>query len=186
MFSAIRSGKADVATDHIAEVQKDGIKLKSGKFLAADTIITATGLKIALFGNAVVSVDGEKIKTGDKYIWKGFMLNGVPNLALSFGYTNISWSLGSDVTARHVCKLINKMDREGNTFVTPTATPKQQLKPLPFTNLTSNYLQRSGSIMPNQGGVGPWKSKQNWFKDWLAVTFDQLNDPTLIYRRSKA
>jgi monooxygenase len=83
MFAAIRSGKAGIETGHIETVTKDGIKLKSGKFLPADVIIPATGLRVALFGTAEVKVDGQPIKVGEKYIWKGFMLQDVPNFFLS-------------------------------------------------------------------------------------------------------
>src|SRR5690606_37662785 len=44
LFKALREKKASVVTDHIETVTKTGVKLKSGKLLPADVIITATGL----------------------------------------------------------------------------------------------------------------------------------------------
>jgi monooxygenase len=102
----------------------------------------------------------------------------------SFGYTNISWSLGSDVTARHVSKLIKKMDRDGVDYVYVHPAPGQKLEPRKLTNLTSNYLKRAEKNMPKQGGTGPWYQKENWFLDTAAVTLDRLNDPTLIYKKA--
>ncbi|MEM8921489.1 MAG: NAD(P)/FAD-dependent oxidoreductase, partial [Pseudomonadota bacterium] len=43
MFHAISSGKASVATDHIERFSPEGLKLKSGRTLAADIVVTATG-----------------------------------------------------------------------------------------------------------------------------------------------
>ena len=34
--------------------------------------------------------------------YKGMMLSDVPNLAMTFGYTNASWTLKADLTAAYV------------------------------------------------------------------------------------
>jgi monooxygenase len=57
-FKALCSGKADVATGHIKTVTATGLELESGQVLDADIIITATGLKVQMCGNATLSVDG--------------------------------------------------------------------------------------------------------------------------------
>ena len=41
------------------------------------------------------------------------MYSGIPNLASSFGYTNASWTLKSDLTAEYVCRLLNYMAARG-------------------------------------------------------------------------
>ncbi len=41
------------------------------------------------------------------------MLSGVPNLALTIGYTNASWTLKGDLVAHYVCRLLNHMDANG-------------------------------------------------------------------------
>jgi cation diffusion facilitator CzcD-associated flavoprotein CzcO len=43
--------------------------------------------------------------------YKGMMFSDVPNLASSFGYTNASWTLKSDLTCAYVCRLLNHMER---------------------------------------------------------------------------
>jgi len=43
------------------------------------------------------------------------MFSDVPNLASTFGYTNASWTLRSDLTAAYVCRLLNHMERGGWT-----------------------------------------------------------------------
>jgi len=56
LFKAIRSGRATVVTDRIAEITADGIRLESGDEIPADIIVTATGLKLQAFrGYRIVS-----------------------------------------------------------------------------------------------------------------------------------
>ena len=50
LFKAIRNGKANIITDNIDSFTEKGLKLKSGKNLEADIIISATGLKLLAFG----------------------------------------------------------------------------------------------------------------------------------------
>src|SRR4029453_8403323 len=58
LFEAIRAGRVDVVTDRIETFTPQGITLRSGKQLAADLIVTATGLNLQLLGGVQVSVDG--------------------------------------------------------------------------------------------------------------------------------
>ena len=41
------------------------------------------------------------------------MLSGVPNLALTLGYSAASWTLRADLVARHVTRLLRRMRRVG-------------------------------------------------------------------------
>jgi cation diffusion facilitator CzcD-associated flavoprotein CzcO len=97
MFNAICDGKASVVTDHIETFTESGIKLKSGKELAADVIVTATGLQLEMIGGVKVSVDGKPVEWGKTFSYKGLMFSNVPNLANVFGYTNASWTLRADL-----------------------------------------------------------------------------------------
>ncbi|HEY5338878.1 MAG TPA: NAD(P)/FAD-dependent oxidoreductase, partial [Rhizomicrobium sp.] len=58
LFASLKSGKASVVTDTIDSFTPAGITLKSGQTLAADIIVTATGLKLQLLAGLQVSVDG--------------------------------------------------------------------------------------------------------------------------------
>src|SRR5438046_4795558 len=57
IFQSIRSGKTSVVTDHIDTFTENGIRLTSGRELAADIIVTATGLNLLVLGGAQFSVD---------------------------------------------------------------------------------------------------------------------------------
>ena len=50
LFRAIRSGRADIVTDHIDTFTERGIRLASGRELDADVIVTATGLELQFAG----------------------------------------------------------------------------------------------------------------------------------------
>ncbi len=52
-------------------------------------------------------------------MYKGLMLEGVPNMALVFGYTNASWTLKADIASEFVCRLLNHMRDIDARVVTP-------------------------------------------------------------------
>ncbi|KAK9357574.1 hypothetical protein V1504DRAFT_442742 [Lipomyces starkeyi] len=87
-FDALRTGKANIVTDHIETIKDNGIKLKSGQELEADIIVTATGLNMLFPGGTKFFVDGEEHHIKDKHTWHGALLQDLPNLTFIFGYTN--------------------------------------------------------------------------------------------------
>jgi cation diffusion facilitator CzcD-associated flavoprotein CzcO len=48
IFKAIGRGEASIVTEHIDTFTPEGIRLKSGKVLEADLVVTATGLEVRL------------------------------------------------------------------------------------------------------------------------------------------
>lgn len=174
LFVAIREGRADVVTDHVARFTADGIALKSGKTLPADLIVAATGLEVQLMGGIPVTVDGAAIHWPDRLTYKGMMFSGVPNFAIAFGYTNASWTLKADLTASHVVRLLNRMARRGMRQVTPE--PQAPVTPTPFVDFTSGYIQRVAEILPRQGHRAPWRVHQSYTRDLLALRFGRIDD----------
>ena len=49
----------------------------------------------------------------DLVTYKGVLVEGVPNAAVMFGYTNASWTLKADIACEYICRLINHMDAKG-------------------------------------------------------------------------
>src|SRR5690606_17702291 len=113
LFKAIRDGRASVVTDHIDTFTETGIRLRSGQELAADLVVTATGLKLKCLGGVALAVDGAAVDPARTLVYKGMMVSDVPNLAFALGYTNASWTLKCDLTSRYVCRLLNYMDAHG-------------------------------------------------------------------------
>jgi monooxygenase len=122
-FLAIRSGKADIATDHIAAFTESGIALCSGAHLEADIIVTATGLNLLPLGGIGLTVDGETISVPERVAYKGMMLEGVPNLAFAIGYTNASWTPKVDRVSAYVSRVLHFMAEQGYASVTPGCRP---------------------------------------------------------------
>lgn len=175
-FKAMRKGKAEVVTDHIDTFVPEGIRLRSGKVLPADIVVSATGLKLLAFGGISLEVDGESVTLSDRFVWQGTMLTGVPNFAVCIGYTNASWTLRADLTSRLVCKVIAHADRRGYDAVVPQ--PQAELIEHPLLDLASGYIQRSIGDFPRQGDRHPWKVRQNYLLD-SATTMRTNLDKTL-------
>lgn len=136
LFEAIRGDRVAVVTDAIDTFTERGVLLASGRELAADVIVTATGLNLLLLGGLKIAVDGEEVDASARVAYKGMMLSGVPNLAFTIGYTNASWTLKGDLVAGYVCRLLLYMDRCGYAVCTPKA-PDASLPTRPLLDLTS-------------------------------------------------
>ncbi|HYB22576.1 MAG TPA: NAD(P)/FAD-dependent oxidoreductase, partial [Solirubrobacteraceae bacterium] len=93
LFSAICDGSASIETGRIDTFTETGIRMSDGKELPADVIVTATGLNMLVLGGMELVVDGAKVDLPETVAYKGMMLCGVPNLVLTLGYTNASWTL---------------------------------------------------------------------------------------------
>lgn len=182
LFRAINRGRASVVTDHIETFTERGIKLKNGEELAADLIVTATGLNLKVLGGIELSVDGEIVEPAKTMNYKGMMYSGVPNLASLFGYTNASWTLKADLTCGYVCRLLNYMDRHGYAQCTPRRTDPS-ITEVPWFDFSSGYIRRSLDQFPKQGSKAPWKLHQNYALDILTLKFGALDDSAMEYSR---
>ena len=167
MFTAIREDKVEVVTDHIDHFNSSGIALKSGKHLDADIVIVATGLQLKFGGDIAYCIDGEKVNLTERFVYRGMMLSGVPNMAMSVGYTNSSYTLKTDLTANYVCGLLQKMEREGYRHVTPT--PHDEMNEAPLLNFHAGYVLRARDIMPKNGDREPWMNNDRYTKDFISL-----------------
>jgi len=179
MFKAIRKGRASVVTDHIARFTESGILLKSGKELAADVVVLATGLKIKVLGGVAVTVDGKPFHASESMSYKGMMLSELPNCVMTFGYTNASWTLKADLTAAYVCRLLRYMDRKGIAIAVPRR--EAGVEPEPFLNFTSGYVQRAKGELPQQGSRRPWQVYQNYLQDMITIRYGRLADGVMHF-----
>lgn len=173
LFAAIRAGKAAVVTDHIDRFERDGIRLKSGALLPADIIVTATGLDLQLMGGVPFTVDGARVDPAQSLGYKAMMYSDIPNLASSFGYTNASWTLKSDLTCAYVCRLLNAMERRGMRQVTPRVGAEVTREA--FLDFTSGYVQRAIDRFPKQGDKRPWRVHQNYTLDLIDLKFGGID-----------
>ena len=163
-FAAIKSGRAEIVTDHIEEFTETGLRLRSGRHLEADVVVTATGLNLLPLGGIDMTVDAEEVVVGQRVAYKGMMLDAVPNMAFAIGYTNASWTLKVDLVARYVSRMLQYMRQHGYAVVTPRLPP-EGMAISPLIDMTSGYFERSRAALPRQGDRAPWRLRQHYFKD---------------------
>ena len=188
LFAALRSGKASVATDHIDTFTKTGIRLKSGEELPADIIVTATGLNMAVMGEAAFSVDGAPVDFSKSWTYKGMMFSGVPNLVSTFGYINASWTLRADLTCEYVCRLLNHMDRVGASQATPRLGDSDAGMPArPWIgDFSAGYMRREMHRFPRQGDREPWINPQDYKRDKRMIRHGAIADGAMVFDKAAA
>jgi monooxygenase len=182
LFKAIRAGKASVETDHIDCFTQDGIRLKSGQELKADIIVTATGLQVQMLGGTEMVVDGEAIRPREHMIYKGVLMQDVPNAAMIVGYTNISWTLKVDIACEYICRLLKHMDAKGYRM----AVPRDEAGCMDEQNtilgaLSSGYVMRASDTLPRQGTQSPWQVSQNYLRDVPELRYGKIEDGVLRF-----
>jgi cation diffusion facilitator CzcD-associated flavoprotein CzcO len=179
LFQGIGSGKASVVTDEIERFTGTGILLKSGKSLAADIIITATGFNLNVLGDIEFAIDDKPLVFSDTVTYRGMMFTGVPNMAWVFGYFRASWTLRADLVADFVCRLLNHMQAKGARMVTPSLRPEDKDMPLlPWIdteNFNPGYVLRGMHLLPKRGDKPEWQHTQDYWTEkdeWPAIDLD--------------
>ncbi len=184
-YKAVAAGDVEMVTDHIDHMDATGIVLKSGRHLDADVIVTATGIQLQALGGVTISIDGEKIKPNERFAFRRHLLEDVPNAAWCFGYSNASWTLGADMTARSVAKLLAYMDSHGYTHAYPhlgdAHMPEQ-----PVFNLQSGYVLRAQNVLPKSGVRRPWEVTHNYLRDAIGKRFEDIEESMVFGRATTA
>jgi len=174
LFAAILGGTVRIATGAIERFTPSGLRLESGEEVEADVVVTATGLNMKVGGGIALGVDGAPVELAERFIYKGMMLSGVPNLFIAFGYANASWTLRSDLTARSVCRLVNHMTARG--FATAVPRADGALERRPVIDFSSGYVARAQGVLPSQGHRQPWRVPQNYVRDLAAMSFRRIDE----------
>ncbi|MHA6765154.1 flavin-containing monooxygenase [Streptacidiphilus sp. PAMC 29251] len=184
LFAAISSGRAEVVTDRIEAFTATGLRLRSGRTLEADVVVTATGLNLLPLGGIELTVDGEPVAVPEHVAYKGMMLDGIPNLAFAIGYTNASWTLKVDLVSSYVARLLHAMRQRGHAVVTPRL-PSEPMATSPLIEMTSGYFERSRAALPLQGDRAPWRLLQHYRKD-VTLFREPMDDRELEFRPAPA
>lgn len=180
LFDAIREQKVDIVTDTIDKFMPEGVRLNSGTVLPADIVVTATGLKIKLFGGMKIQQDGQTIDLTKEYAYRGVMLSNTPNFAFAAGYTNASWTLKADLNCLFVTRILNHMEAQGLEVCVPRFDPEIGSEKL--IDLDSGYIDRAADILPKQGAKKPWKVHQNYIKDLRSLKYGTVKGNELEYK----
>jgi monooxygenase len=184
LFEVIKSGKAEIVTEHIERVTETGIALKTGEHLEADIIVSATGIELLILGGAEFTVDGASVDFANEWTYKGMMCTNIPNMVQTFGYINASWTLRADLIAHWVCRVLNHMKAKGYNKVTPRL-PAELAAAMPrrlwIDDFSAGYMQRVLPKFPKQGDRHPWVNPQNYRKDKKMFRDEALEDGALVF-----
>lgn len=181
LFKSIKSKKVEVVTDTINTFTPDGILLNSGRELKADIIVTATGLRLQLLGGMIMHVNGKALETNSEHVYRGVMLSGIPNFAITVGYTNSSWTLKCELSSHFVTRIINYMSEKQFQVCTPTFD-STNFESTPLLDFDAGYVKRAFDALPKQGSKSPWKVYQNYLIDTVSLKMSKVDDQYLAYR----
>jgi monooxygenase len=183
-FASIRNGRTSIVTDTIETFTERGIKLASGKEIAADIVVTATGLELLPLGGAELVVDGLPVNPVQTMTYKGVMFSDIPNFAQVMGYINASWTLKADLASRYLCRLLNHLRDHGLSYCVPKPNDAS-IERLPIVNFTSGYFQRARDRLPKQGSRPPWRFNQSYFADRKVLLHEPIDDGVLQFAAAR-
>jgi len=185
LFQAVIKGKASVVTDEIERFTPEGIRLKSGRELKADIIVTATGFNLSALGDIDFAVDGKPLDFHDTVTWRGMMFTGVPNMVWVMGYFRASWTLRADLVADFVCRLLDHMQaRQAHKVEVALRPEDKDMKILDWIdeeNFNPGYLLRGMHLWPRRGDKPEWQHSQDYWTEKDVIPTIDLDDPLFRY-----
>jgi cation diffusion facilitator CzcD-associated flavoprotein CzcO len=183
LFAGIREGRVSVLTDRVDHFTRSGLQLESGTAVNADVVVTATGLDLLFLGGMELVVDGVVVDPAERLAYKALMIEGVPNLAMTVGYINASWTLKADLTCEYVCRILQQM-RDTGTDVAVAELDDPGMPRQALLALTSGYVTRTADRFPKQGNRAPWQMYNSYLRDFRSTRRAQVDDGVLQFRRS--
>lgn len=180
-FRVLSSGEASLVTGNIARFTETGVEMESGQEIPADVIVTATGLNLELFGGAELRVNDDAVRAPERLVYKGMMLDGVPNFAFAVGYTTSSWTLKIGLVCDHFCRLLSLMDERGWSVV-HAERPADVVETRPLLDFDAGYVKRSLAELPRQGDRFPWEMTFHYAEDARMMRRGPVLDPALRFR----
>ena len=177
-FKALRAGRLSMVTGEIARFTETGVRMRSGRQIDADVIVTATGLELKLFGGVDLRVDGVTVRPSERLIFKGMMLDGVPNFCCAIGYTNSSWTLKIGLLCEYFCRLLGELDARGDD-VCVAERPTGETAARPLLDFGAGYVQRAIADLPRQGADYPWVMSFSYASDARLLRRGAVVDPAM-------
>jgi hypothetical protein len=113
------------------------------------------------------------------------MLSGVPNFALTIGYTNASWTLKADLTSEYLVRLLRYMDRHGYDVAEPVRDDSRVTE-RPLLDFAAGYILRSMHEFPKSGSRPPWRLGMSYVNDLVMLRHGRINDGVMRFSRRGA
>lgn len=181
-FQHLNQGNIQIYTDQIDYFTETGVQLKSNTHLKADRIILATGLNIQLFGGATLSIDHKQIEIKNHLMYRGILINNIPNLAWLAGYPHLSWSLRIELVADYVCRLFAEMQKRDATVV---YAERGDAEAYPISTLgsalNSGYVKRAEHLLPRQGKPRLWRGYASYYAEKWSLKRAKFDDDYLTF-----
>ena len=185
LFRAIAEGRVSVVTDEIERFTAKGIRVKSGRELEADLVVTATGFDLCVLGDIAFEIDGAPLDFAKTVTYRGMMFSGVPNMLWVFGYFRASWTLRTDLVCDFVCRLLNHMRAKGLKRVEPALRPEDRdMALLPWIDaddFNPGYMMRSIHLLPKRGAKREWAHTQDYWAEKDEIPAIDLEDAAFSY-----
>ncbi|KAJ5585887.1 hypothetical protein N7450_005674 [Penicillium hetheringtonii] len=175
-FKSLHKGNVQIKTDTIKQISASGIELTSGEFLDADIIVAATGLKIQFAGGIRIVIGSERFHLNEKFMWKGMMVQDLPNAALVIGYTKISWTLGADVTGILLCRLLKYLKKRNGAAIIPRVPKSMHLEQRRMLELSSTYISKAEDELPRTAHTWPWQPRINYLLDIIHAMYRRVDE----------
>lgn len=180
LFAAMRRGAVTVVTDEIEGfegVPARGIRCRSGRFLASDLVVSATGMTLLSFGGIAVSLGGAPVDPGTRASYLGVMLDGVPNFGYAMGSLSAAWTLRADEATQAFLRLMDAVAERDARVATPTYTGEPvSASSTPAVQLGSGYVRRGDALLPRQGDHWPWTVDAGMAGDVRALRRAMMTD----------
>jgi cation diffusion facilitator CzcD-associated flavoprotein CzcO len=179
LFESLQTGSASITTDEIQSFTPRGLRLASGEELQADIVVSATGFNLRVFGDIAVTVDGAPCAPNERMIYKGVLVEGVPNLAAIFGYVNFTWTTKVDLASAWLCRLFEFLDQRGANVAVARDDGSHAIEDSIMNQLRSGYVRRGGNALPRQGSEAPWQVTHDYFSDRRLLLDEPVDDGVL-------
>lgn len=87
-------------------------------------------------------------------------MQDLPNAALIIGYTNISWTLGADVSGILFCRLLKFLEKRRSAAVIPRVPKTVHLEQRRMSDLNSTYISKADDELPKTAHEWPWQPRK--------------------------
>ena len=175
-FAVLRDGRASIVTAAIDRFTPGGVRLEDGSELAADIIVTATGLRMMMLGGLELEVDGTPVDLGSTIAYKGMMLGGVPEPRLHGRlHQRILDAEGRPGGRLRVpAAVAHAREREARSAY--RAAPARASPPTRSSTSNPATCCARPTHLPKQAGTLPWRLHQNYIRDIRMLRHGPIDD----------
>ena len=103
-------------------------------------------------------------------------------MAWCIGYTNASWTLRADMTAKAVAKLLAYMDSHGYTHAYPHLGDEPIAEKPALESARPATSSAPPHALPKSGTHRPWNVRHNYVLDVIDHRFDRIEESMVFGR----